>query len=85
MVDRGQYKGEYFNNKFDGEGELKAQGYYFQGMFKEGKPDGRGFERTEQYQYLGDFVMGVKEGKGKIKTNDGVTMECRFWNGLAID
>lgn len=29
--------------------------------------------------------MGVKEGKGKIKTNDGVTMECRFWNGLAID
>jgi hypothetical protein len=29
--------------------------------------------------------MGVKQGKGKIKTKDGITMECRFWNGLAVD
>ena len=29
--------------------------------------------------------MGVKEGKGKIKTSDGVTMECMFIGGLAVD
>lgn len=29
--------------------------------------------------------MGVKQGKGKIKTKDGLTMECKFWNGLAVD
>lgn len=58
---RSEYKGEYFNNKFDGQGQLKAQGrYYYKGMFKGGKPDGYGFERTEEYEYLGQFVMGVK-------------------------
>ena len=30
-------------------------------------------------------MNGVKEGKGKIKTSDGVTMECMFIGGLAVD
>jgi hypothetical protein len=82
---KSEYKGEYFNNKFDGHGEMKAGSYYYQGLFKCGKPDGYGFERTENYEYLGDFMMGVKEGRGKIKTKDGVTVECMFVAGLAVD
>lgn len=46
---KSEYKGEYFNNKFDGHGELKAHHYFYQGLFKYGKPDGHGFERTEHY------------------------------------
>ena len=29
--------------------------------------------------------MGVKQGKGKIKTSDGITLECMFIGGLAVD
>lgn len=28
--------------------------------------------------------MGLKEGKGKLKTSDGVQVECLFSNGLII-
>ena len=43
FTNKNQYKGEYFDDKFDGEGEIKAGNYYFKGMFKYGKPDGHGF------------------------------------------
>jgi hypothetical protein len=60
FTNKSEYKGEYFNNKYDGQGELKAPNYYYKGLFKKGRPDGFGFERTSEFEYLGTFVMGKK-------------------------
>jgi len=29
--------------------------------------------------------MGKKEGKGKLKTNNGITINCRFEDNLIVD
>ena len=43
------YKGDYVDNKFDGNGVLEGPNYYYKGAFRAGKPHHDGFERTEEF------------------------------------
>lgn len=43
------YKGDYVDNKFDGNGVLEGPNYYYKGTFRAGKPHHEGFERTDEF------------------------------------
>jgi hypothetical protein len=78
LIDRDTYKGEYFNDEFEGDGIYTTfwnQAYYM-GSWLSGKKHGNGQEvRVNGDKYEGSFFKGVRHGFGIMHYNSGATLK----------
>ena len=75
------YKGNYIDNKFEGEGQLEGPNYFYKGAFRANKAHGEGFERTNEFEYKGSFKKGKRDGKGVLKMANGEIYQGYFEEG----
>lgn len=76
-----KYNGDYFNDKFHGNGilENKRLSYNYEGKFENGTKNGFGTETIKNGTiYQGYFLNNAKQGKGKITYPDGKTKKYYF-------
>ncbi|CAD8144260.1 unnamed protein product [Paramecium pentaurelia] len=66
------YKGDFVNDKYQGQGHFKTKELEYKGGFYNNKFHGKGLLLWQNSKYEGDFEMGQFNGKGKLENNEGI-------------